>query len=644
MRPKNHLAAWITLLILTTLAAWGCSRADQRFDLLTVLDITPREVDLGDRIEIIGVDFPEGKPVKITFQGDLHRPGRPVEKNVSVEVDTVSSSSSRIGFELTQGLHDRLAGVGPDAIHTTFRGNVLVAFPSTAPDGVKKEVTGVRDAVIDVRPPTMRRSIVEAREKKGEEVLAALGIEIDDLSPTSGGLKVKAISDQADAIAAKNAGLLPGDILVSFDGVNVASKADMVPTGSSRFADVGILRTGQLEYRKLEVSKIAKGVPTDLVAAGIMLLVAILTVGVFMSPTAGVITWVERRMAGRMQSRVGPNRSGPQGFLQWLADGIKSILKEDIIPTEADGPMFRLAPYLVFVGVSATFVVMPFGQYLIAADLDIGILFVVAVTSLVTIGLMTGGWASNNKWSLLGGIRSAAQIISYEIPAAVSIVCIVMMTGSLRMQDIIRAQGGLPWDWYMFRNPVVFLLFFLYFITALAEGNRAPFDLPEAESELVAGYSTEYSGMRYVFFFFGEWANVFVMAGIASALFLGGWQVPFVDALTQGNSFWWQALGAFIFLSKAWVLVFVVIWIRWTLPRIRIDQLMNLCWKWLVPGAFIAFVLTALWTIWSPEGPVRWAISGATFLVFVAIVIQFGRRVAFAMRNMQANVHLNPFI
>lgn len=644
MRPKNHLAAWITLLILTTLAAWGCSRADQRFDLLTVLDITPREVDLGDRIEIIGVDFPEGKPVKITFQGDLHRPGRPVEKNVSVEVDTVSSSSSRIGFELTQGLHDRLAGVGPDAIHTTFRGNVLVAFPSTAPDGVKKEVTGVRDAVIDVRPPTMRRSIIEAREKKGEEVLAALGIELDDSSPTSGGLKIKAISDQADAIAAKNAGLLPGDLLVSFDGVNVVSKADVVPTGSSRFADVGILRAGQLEYRKLEVSKIAKGVPADLVGAGIMLLVAILTVGVFMSPTAGIITWVERRMAGRMQSRVGPNRSGPQGFLQWLADGIKSILKEDIIPAEADGPMFRLAPYLVFVGVSATFVVMPFGQYLIAADLDIGILFVVAVTSLVTIGLMTGGWASNNKWSLLGGIRSAAQIISYEIPAAVSIVCIVMMTGSLRMQDIIRAQGGLPWDWYMFRNPVVFLLFFLYFITALAEGNRAPFDLPEAESELVAGYSTEYSGMRYVFFFFGEWANVFVMAGIASALFLGGWQVPFVDPLVQGNSFWWQALGAFIFLSKAWVLVFVVIWIRWTLPRIRIDQLMNLCWKWLVPGAFIAFVLTALWTIWSPEGPVRWAISGATFLVFVAIVVQFGRRVAFAMRNMQANVHLNPFI
>ncbi len=643
MRPK-HLATWITLLLLSTVALWSCSRADQSFDLLTVLDVTPRDVDLGDRIEIIGVDFPEGKPAKIIFEGDLHRPGRPTQEDVSIEVDAMSASSSRISFTLSQGLHDRLAGVGNEAVHTTFRGNVLVSFPSTLPDGVKREVTGVRDVVLDIRPPTMRRGIIEARERKGEKVLAALGIEVAKQAPTSGGFEVEAVSEDPNTNAAKNAGIQPGDILVSFDGVSIDTKADFVPSGSSRYADVGVMRNGKVQYRQVEVSNIAQGVPADLVGAGILLLVALLIVGVFMSPTAGVITWVERRVSGRVQSRIGPNRAGPQGFLQWVADGIKSILKEDLIPAEADRPLFRLAPYLVFVGVSATFVVMPFGEHLIAADLDIGILFVVAVTSLVTIGLMTGGWASNNKWSMLGGIRSAAQIISYEIPAAVAIVCIVMMTGSLSMQDIIRAQGGLPWDWYMFRNPVTFLLFFLYFTTALAEGNRAPFDLPEAESELVAGYSTEYSGMRYVFFFFGEWANVFVMSGIASALFLGGWQLPGLDPLVQGSSFWWQALGAFIFLAKSWVLIFVVIWIRWTLPRIRIDQLMNLCWKWFVPGSFAAFVLTALWTVWNPEGMVRLAISGATFLVFVAVAIQFGRRVAYNMRNMQAHVHLNPFI
>ncbi|MFW5741590.1 MAG: NADH-quinone oxidoreductase subunit NuoH, partial [Myxococcota bacterium] len=282
----NHLATWITLLVLSTLALWGCSRADQSFDLLTVLDLTPREVDLGDRIEIIGVDFPEGKPATITFQGDLHRPGRPVEKDVSIEVESVSASSSRISFLLTQGLHDRFADVGPDAIHTTFRGDVLIAFPSTSPDGVTKEVTGkLNDISLDVRPPTMRRAIIEARQGKGEKVLTALGIEVDETSPTSGGLEVKAVSDDPDRSAAKNAGILPGDVLVSLGGVNVASKADFIPSGSSRFAEVGVMRGGQLEYHKIEVANIAKGVPTDLVAAGVLLLVALLIVGVFMSPT-----------------------------------------------------------------------------------------------------------------------------------------------------------------------------------------------------------------------------------------------------------------------------------------------------------------------------------------------------------------------
>jgi NADH-quinone oxidoreductase subunit H len=631
--------AWIAVLTLVTLALCGCSRADQQLDLITVLDMTPREVDLGDRVEIIGVGFPVGRPVTVSFQGDLLRPGRDPERNVTIEVKAVSASESRISFQFTQGMQDRFAGAGDKALHTTFRGNVEVLFVGTVTNA---KVKGVKDVTLDVRPPTMRRAIMEAREKKGDRALEFLGLTIDDVSPTVGGLQIKAVNDGI----AKNAGIVPGDKLVSFDGVHVSSRADLILSGASPYVDLGVRRgdSGQVEYKRVDMQSFSSGAPTDLMGAGILLLVALLIIGVFMAPTAGIITWVERRMSGRMQSRIGPNRTGPQGFLQWLADGIKSILKEDIIPAEADKPLFRLAPYLVFVGVSATFVVMPFGQYLIAADLDIGILFVVAVTSLVTIGLMTGGWASNNKWSLLGGIRSAAQIISYEIPGAVAIVCVVMMTGSLRMQDIIRAQGGAPWDWYMFRNPVTFVLFFLYFTTALAEGNRAPFDLPEAESELVAGYSTEYSGMRYVFFFFAEWSNVFVMSGIAAALFLGGWQVPGIEASQQAGSFWLQALGAFVFLAKSWVLIFVVIWIRWTLPRIRIDQLMNLCWKWLVPASFVGFVLTALWIIWNPQGVVLLAISGATFALFVVMMFHFVRRVAYNMRAMQAQVHLNPFI
>jgi len=212
------------------------------------------------------------------------------------------------------------------------------------------------------------------------------------------------------------------------------------------------------------------------------------------------------------------------------------------------------------------------------------------------------------------------------------------------MQDIIRAQGGFPWEWYMFRNPITFMLFFLYFTTALAEGNRAPFDLPEAESELVAGYTTEYSGMRYVWFMFAEWANVFVMSGILATLFLGGWQLPGIDPMQQSASFWLQALGAFMFLAKAWFLVFVVIWIRWTLPRIRIDQMMNLCWKWFVPISFAAFMLTAGWMLWNPSYWIAKGIAVATFIAFGLLTIHFARRVAYNIRNMQATVHVNPFI
>jgi NADH-quinone oxidoreductase subunit H len=295
-------------------------------------------------------------------------------------------------------------------------------------------------------------------------------------------------------------------------------------------------------------------------------------------------------------------------------------------------------------GVSATFCVMPFGQHLIAADLDIGILFVIAVTSLVTIGLMMGGWASNNKWSMLGGIRSAAQIISYEIPGAVALVCIVMMTGSLRVQAIVRAQTGYPWDWFMFRSPITFVLFFLWFTTALAEGNRAPFDLPEAESELVAGYSTEYSGMRYLFFFFAEWANVFVMCGIASAVFLGGWQIPGVSPDQQEASFGLQCLGAVVFQLKSWFLIFVVIWIRWTLPRVRIDQMMNLCWKWFVPTSFVAFILTAVWEVWSPLPVVQSIIGVGMFAMWMAVVVYFLVRVRYNLRSANVQIHLNPFL
>jgi NADH-quinone oxidoreductase subunit H len=241
-----------------------------------------------------------------------------------------------------------------------------------------------------------------------------------------------------------------------------------------------------------------------------------------------------------------------------------------------------VAPFVVFLGAFAAYVVVPFGASSFVTDLNIGVLYVVAVGSLSVIGIIMAGWASNNKYSLYGGVRAAAQIISYEIPAAISIMTVVIQVGSLSMVDIVNAQKGGIQNWFIFRNPFVFLGFIVYFIASLAEVNRTPFDIPEAESELVAGYHTEYSGMRFAFFFLAEYANMFLVASVATTLFLGGW-TQVIPA-----SFSAQIIpGPILFFGKALVLMFIQMWLRWSLPRLRVDQLMYLNWKVLLPISFV---------------------------------------------------------
>ncbi|MGD0836647.1 MAG: NADH-quinone oxidoreductase subunit NuoH [Polyangia bacterium] len=347
-----------------------------------------------------------------------------------------------------------------------------------------------------------------------------------------------------------------------------------------------------------------------LVYALFLLLVAFVAVN-FAAVFGGVATWVERRVAGRMQSRIGPNRTGAAGFLAWVADAVKMILKEDIIPQSADSLLFRGAPYFAMVGLLLPFVVLPFGESVVAADLNVGVFYLTAVTAFVVVGILVSGWASNSKWALFGGVRGAAQVISYEIPAGISLMVPILMAGTLSMQGIVRAQGGMPWDWFVFRSPAALVAFFISLTSSLAEGNRTPFDLPEAESELVAGYHAEYSGFRLAIFLMVEWANMWIMAGLAVTLFLGGWQVPGINAemyrnalgtgvLPAGRWFVYQALSMLVFSLKTWALVFLFIWLRWTLPRVRVDQMMGLCWKYLVPGAFACLIVALLWQLLVP--------------------------------------------
>jgi NADH-quinone oxidoreductase subunit H len=359
------------------------------------------------------------------------------------------------------------------------------------------------------------------------------------------------------------------------------------------------------------------------VVIGIVALMAFVFIAIF----AGPVTWWERRIAARMMSRIGPNRVGPQGVLQWLADGIKNFLKEDLVPAAADGPLFKFAPYLVFGGFMATFVVLPFGANLIAADLDVGLLYLLAITGLVVIGMLMAGWSSNNKWALFGGIRSAAQLVSYEIPSAFSLMAVVLAAGTMSMQGIIKAQGAWPWEWFLFRNPFLFVAFFTSLTSSIAEGNRTPFDLPEGESELVAGYHVEYSGMRFLWFMFAEWGNLWVLSSLATVCFLGGWQIPFVSpadiAASTGLAFWgWQALTFAVFATKASLLVAFVIQVRWTLPRLRVDQLMITCWKYLVPLALFCLsgVLVLLWAV-EEKGALDWALRGVSMAAGLVLAV-----------------------
>jgi NADH-quinone oxidoreductase subunit H len=355
----------------------------------------------------------------------------------------------------------------------------------------------------------------------------------------------------------------------------------------------------------------------------------------FAAITAGIFSWAERRVAARIQSRVGPNRVGPAGFLQWVADAVKLLLKEDLVPAEADAVLFRAAPYFMMVGFACVFVCLPFSHRLIVADMNVGIFYIIAVTALIVVGIIMSGWSSNSKWSLFGAIRSAAQIISYEIPGGMALMIPVLLAGTLSTQGIIRAQGGWPWQWFIFDNPASFAAFFIYFISALAEGNRTPFDLPEAESELVSGYNTEYSGMRFSYFFLVEWGNMWVMSALASTMFLGGWQLPGLspekfDALTGGVAVVAELASLAVFAGKTLFFVFVVMWLRWTLPRIRVDQMMNMCWKYLVPASFAGVIFVTMWML------IVDAIPAVGMIMRVGLFIGgAGAVVAFAMRTLK---------
>ncbi len=338
-----------------------------------------------------------------------------------------------------------------------------------------------------------------------------------------------------------------------------------------------------------------------------------------MAINAMVAVYFERKVSAFMQDRLGPMEVGIFGFKggkkfwggigQTIADAVKLLVKEDTIPADADNKLMILAPFIIFTAAFLTFIGVPFSDGVVISDFNIGILYVLAMGSVGVVGIIIAGWSSNNKWSLYGAMRSAAQIISYEIPAGLTVLLAVLIAGSLNLGEIVNWQSENRW--LIIHSPFTFIGFFIFFISALAETNRAPFDIPEAESELVAGWMTEYSGFRWALFFLSEYAHMLIISIIASILFLGGWLSPIhlltstIDTISFGylnitstltffdGTFW----GIIWIFLKAALLIFLMMWVRWTFPRLRVDQLMYICWKVLIPFAMVNLISVSIWEL-----------------------------------------------
>jgi NADH-quinone oxidoreductase subunit H len=298
----------------------------------------------------------------------------------------------------------------------------------------------------------------------------------------------------------------------------------------------------------------------------------------FIGLNALILVWVERKVAGYVQLRPGPLHVGPCGLLQPLVDAVKLMAKQLVTPAAGDKVLFWAAPLLAFAPVTVCFLPLPFDARFNPLPMNLGLVLILSFSGLGVVSLCLAGWGSNNKWSLLGAARAVSQAVAYEVPLLLAVMAVAITAGSLDLYVITAKQGGWPWQWYGVKNP---LAFFIFLVCAVAETNRAPFDLPEAESELTAGFHTEYSGMGFGLFFLAEYANMVIVSGVAAALFLGGWQGPFLPGV------WW-------YLVKIYCILFFIIWLRWTFPRVRFDQLLNISWKWLTPLALLDFALAVV--------------------------------------------------
>jgi len=655
-RPSSlrRLHVLLALVSAASIGSLGCGSNDTTPDLLRVVDVAPREVEAGDRLEVLGTNLPTGdaREATITFRGTLRRPGEAPIEGQTIVVGKARISSDKVSAAVSDALVARFCGQGDEAAHTTFHGDVSVTLETKA-EGALPVTGSVKEVSIDVRPKAPKRAIAQARERDGKRALAFLGIAIAEEAPTSRGLLVASVRPESPAAKAQ---IEAGDVIESFEHVKVSSVADVVPSGEER-APIIVVRRGAEEPRALSISieGFHASAPSDLLGAAIVLGLAAATMLVFATPLGALVAWLARRIAARVAARRLGKRAFARSPLARIAAEVRGEIAEAIAPPEGDPILSKLAPLLAFAAISATFVVMPFANRLLGGELDVGVLFLIALVALLGLGFVTGGSMANERWSILRGLRAAGRIFVYELPAIVALVCVVSITGSLRLEDIVAAQGGQggslfdaggwPWHWFVFRNPATFALFLSYLTVAITADARASKALPQAEASSAQRGKV---GTRALLFYFGEWAHVFVTCGIASAIFLGGWQIPFVAGAAQESAGALKVIGAALFLMKSWGLVLFVVWLRWALPRLGAEDRSRVALRWFLPLAIVASALVALGTIATTEigfGRNAGLVSGVvTFVTWAVGAAHFVRRIQSDLREARIATHLNPLI
>lgn len=613
----RSLAVAVSLLLVPVSS--GCRSSEAVPQLLNVMDVGPRIVSRGDTLEIAGSGFPSKRTARVTLIGTIFRPGREPLNDVMIDVDGTAATPSKIELSVSDALLEAACGKGDAALHATFRGAVEVSFPAITPGALP--ITGtVHDVTIDLRAP-VRRSATAAQADEGSRVLALVGIKPAADLPATGGVAVAEVEKDG---AADQAGIAPGDVLATCDGWTVLDPGDVVPSGRNRFTTLGVRRgDAPIAERAVALRGYRPRGSTDLLGVALVLGTAAAAIVFFASPFGRGLTWLER-----WTGRSGPRRG--RDAVAWMATSAHALLGG------TGDPLAELWPTLAVLGTSALVAVAPFARSLLGIGPDVGTGFVLATMLAVALALTSGRAKTSKSWSFVASLRLAGWTLAHHLPALGAVACAVALTGSLSMSDLVAAQGGEPWHWLAVRSPAGPLMLALTMWPVLLEIRGPRTALPDAITD--APRSDDGAVLPPA-----AWAATLLLSSVASAAWLGGWSLPFVDTAAQARSFPLTALGATFFLAKTWALALAMATLRAVLPRPRIEQTGRPLVTIGGPAALVGMALTAGWIAWDPAPIVRRGVAAVLCGLSLLLVIHALRRLAGATRG-AAQAQVSPFL